>query len=135
MYAHARQIDNTAPTTNVEQGHITEIIQHNEQIPLDALLLPMIAQLSHQGRWLALIAPPASFDRDALVAAGAVLEHLWILRPDAQHSTESLAERALLAETCHTVISWHPQLEDDSLQRLHRAASGRDVQGILVRRR
>ena len=93
----------------------------------------MIAQLSHQGRWLALVAPPATFDREALLAAGAMLDHLWILRPDAQHSTEELAERALRAETCHTVISWHPQPGEESLHRLQLAASGRDVQGILVR--
>lgn len=131
MYATAVQAD----LDTQAGGRITEIIQHSEEVSLTPLLLPMLAQLSRTGRWLALISPPPEFDKDTLQQAGAILEHVWILRPDSQHTTCDLAIKALNAGTCHTVVSWHPQHSEQELTRLQEAAANSDVQGIVVRGR
>jgi len=116
-------------------GRVTEIIQHNGDVSLSPLLLPMLAQLSRQQRWLALVGVPPEIDRSALKTAGAALDRIWILRPDSQHSTVELAQRALSADTCHTVVSWHSQLDDGEIGLLQQAASRSDAQGIVVRNR
>lgn len=116
------------------QTRVTEIIQHNDQVSMAALLLPMITQLSHRGRWLVLIAPPSSISREHLLNAGAVPERVWILQPDNNHSIETLACRALASGTCDTVISWHNHtLSEEELTALNQASATGGSQGIVIR--
>ncbi|GGB90211.1 hypothetical protein GCM10011352_15300 [Marinobacterium zhoushanense] len=131
---HATALDYGTNTSAASTGgRVTEIIQHNGDISLSPLLLPMLAQLSRQQRWLALVGAPAEIDRSALSAAGVALDRIWILRPDSKHSTVDLARRALSADTCHTVVSWHKYLDEGEIGLLQQAASLADVQGIVVR--
>ncbi|KEA62810.1 RecA/RadA recombinase [Marinobacterium lacunae] len=133
---HATALDygtNTSSAASAAAGRVTEIIQHSDSVSLSPLLLPMLAQLSQQKRWLALVGAPSEINRAALAEAGASLERIWILRPDSRHSTVELAKRALRAETCHTVVSWHGQLDDGELGQLQQAAGGVGIQGIVVR--
>ncbi len=114
-------------------GRVTEIIQHSKEVSLSALLLPMLAQLSRQNRWLAIVGAPAEITKRSLADAGVDMEHLWFLKPSNKYSTLELASRALEARTCHAVVSWHTDLDDAGMGQLQLSAASSDTQGIVVR--
>ena len=103
-------------------SHITEIIMRGESWNNVQMLLPLLAQLSHDQRWLAWVAPPKLLPKAQLKAAGFDLNKIILLKPDAQHDTMSLAHQALKSGTCHAVISWFGALADDQLNDLAQAA-------------
>lgn len=139
MYASAVDYSanpNTAPTVHQSKqatGRVTEIIQHSKEVSLSALLLPMLAQLSRQNRWLAIVGAPAEITRESLTEAGVDMKHLWFLKPSDKHSTLDLASRALEAQTCHAVVSWHTDLDETGMSQLQLSAASSDTQGIVVR--
>lgn len=137
MNASAVFVPTTADpvTGGSAHGSITEIIQHSDPVSLTPLLLPLLAQLSRQQRWLALVAPPAELTRASLQQAGVLLERVWILRPDPNHASLELACRALDARTCHTVVSWLSLNDERGLDRLQRSAEQSGSQGIVLRSR
>ncbi|MCS5557821.1 MAG: SulA-like leucine-rich domain-containing protein [Oceanospirillaceae bacterium] len=112
---------------------ITEIIMRGEAWSNIQMLLPLLAQLSHDQRWLAWVAPPKLLPKAQLQAAGFDLNKIILLQPDAQHDTMSLAKQALKSGTCHAVISWFGSLEDGELNDLAVAAEAGNSQAFLVR--
>ncbi len=113
---------------------LTEIVQHSGQFNFNALLLPMLANLSQRSSWLVLLEPPKTLDKTKLKAAGVNLERLWILRHDQNHGIDLLAQRALQAGTCHTLICWHRSDRDDALvNQLKQTYVSSDTQCLLVR--
>ncbi|SEF76357.1 SulA-like leucine-rich domain-containing protein [Marinobacterium lutimaris] len=139
MYASAIDYSANPTPAQVPQqggqitGRVTEIIQHSREVSLSPLLLPMLAQLSRQNRWLAIVGAPAEITRESLAEAGVDMEHLWFLKPSRKHSTLDLASRALKARTCHAVVSWHPDLDEAGMGQLQLSAACSDTQGIVVR--
>lgn len=135
MYASAVDYNCTPHTSDRPEntGRVTEIIQHNSEVSLSPLLLPMLAQLSQQERWLAIVNAPAELTRESLAQAGVDIQHLWFLKANHKHSALDLARRALEARTCHAVVSWHEALDEGAMRQLHRSAACSDTQGIVVR--
>ena len=114
-------------------SHITEIIMRGESWNNVQMLLPLLAQLSHDQRWLAWVAPPKLLPKAQLKAAGFDLNKIILLKPDAQHDTMSLAHQALKSGTCHAVISWFGALADDQLNDLAQAAELGNSRAFLIR--
>lgn len=113
---------------------LTEIVQHSTQADSDALLLPMLAGLSQRESWLVLLEPPKTLDKQRLQAAGIDLKRVWILRRDQRHGIDLLAQRALQAGTCHTLICWHQSESDDALvEQLKNTQVDSETQCLLVR--
>jgi len=113
---------------------LTEIVQHSTQTDSDALLLPMLAGLSQRESWLVLLEPPKTLDKQRLQAAGVDLKRVWILRRDQRHGIDLLAQRALQAGTCHTLICWHQSESDDALvEQLKNTQVDSETQCLLVR--
>ncbi|MDC9720445.1 MAG: SulA-like leucine-rich domain-containing protein [Gammaproteobacteria bacterium] len=119
------------PSQDLSQ--ITEIILRGEAWNNVQLLLPLLAQLSHDQRWLAWVAPPKLLPKEQLKAAGFDLNKIILLQPDAQHDTMSLAQQALKSGTCHAVISWFGALDEDQLSHLAQAAEQGNSQAFLIR--
>ncbi len=118
----------------VKPLQLTEIVQHSAQAESDALLLPMLAGLSQHESWLVLLEPPKSLDKQRLQSAGVDLKRLWILRRDQRHGIDLLAQRALQAGTCHTLICWHKDESDDALvEQLKSTYIDSETQCLLVR--
>ena len=113
---------------------LTEIVQHSTQADSDALLLPMLAGLSQRESWLVLLEPPKSLDKQRLQVAGVDLKRVWILRRDQRHGIDLLAQRALQAGTCHTLICWHQSESDDApVEQLKNTQVDSGTQCLLVR--
>ena len=123
--------ENQAHVQNL--SHITEIIMRGESWNNVQMLLPLLAQLSHDQRWLAWVAPPKLLPKAQLKAAGFDLNKIILLKPDAQHDTMSLAHQALKSGTCHAVISWFGALADDQLNDLAQAAELGNSRAFLIR--
>jgi cell division inhibitor SulA len=120
-------------TTAQDLSHITEIIVRGEAWNNIQILLPLLAQLSHDQRWLAWVAPPQLLPKAQLQAAGFDLNKIILLKPDAQHDTMSLAHQALKSGTCHAVISWFGVLSDNQLNELAQAAELGNSRAFLIR--
>ena len=119
----------------VKPLQLTEIVQHSAQADGDALLLPMLAGLSQRESWLVLLEPPKSLDKQRLQDAGVDLKRVWILRRDERHGIDLLAQRALQAGTCHTLICWHQSSSDDALvEQLKSTEVDSETQCLLIRK-
>ena len=123
--------DDHTPTQDLSS--ITEIIMRGEAWNNVQTLLPLLAQLSHDQRWLAWVAPPKLLPKAQLRAAGFDLDKIILLKPDAHHDTMSLAQQALKSGTCHAVISWFGTLADDQLSDLAQAAELGNSRAFLIR--
>jgi cell division inhibitor SulA len=123
--------EDQAPVQDLSQ--ITEIIVRGEAWNNIQILLPLLAQLSHDQRWLAWVAPPTLLPKAELKAAGFDLNKIILLKPDAQHDTMSLARQALKSGTCHAVISWFGALADDQLNQLAQAAELGNSRAFLIK--
>jgi len=121
------------PETVQDLSQITEIIMRGEAWSNVQMLLPLLAQLSHDQRWLAWVAPPQLLPKAQLQAAGFDLNKIILLKPDAQHDTMSLAHQALKSGTCHAVISWFGCLAGDQLNALAYAAERGKSRAFVIR--
>lgn len=115
-------------------SNFTEILLHNSSISLQPVLLPMIAQLSRQDRWLTLINPPISLDRKLLAQGGANLTQILVLRANTHDQELRLFKRALASGTSHTVVGWNDnRCQHIDINALDQDARRGDCLGILVR--
>jgi len=128
LWLHEETVD-----TKPDLSSITEIIMRGEAWSNIQLLLPLLAQLSHDQRWLAWVAPPRLLPKAQLQAAGFDLNKIMLLQPDAQHDAMSLAQQALKSGTCHAVISWFGELAEEQLNDLALAAEIGNSQAFLIR--
>ncbi|WP_245574156.1 cell division inhibitor SulA [Neptunomonas japonica] len=118
-----------------EFGKITEIVTRSGELNDMPLLMPLLAQLSHEDRWFAWIAPPANLPRSLLQDAGIDLNKVILLYPDEHNSVLQLAKKALSTGTCHAVISWAEEISEHEIKNLEQSAQQGCSNGILIRRR
>lgn len=115
---------------------LTELVQHSSQVNLNTMLLPMLASLSQNESWLVMLEPPKSLTKQVLADAGVDLKKVWILRREKRHGLDKLAQRALQAGTCHTLICWHNDPADDALvSQLKRTQISSETECLLVRKK
>ncbi len=120
---------------NTGFGKITEIVTQSGDLGDMPLLMPLLAKLSQEDRWLAWISPPIHLPKALLQDAGIDLKKVILLYPDENLSAKQLAEKALAAGTCHAVISWVGDISNEEMQRLELSAQLGSSNGILIRQR
>jgi cell division inhibitor SulA len=113
------------------QGALTEL--PHTQPGLDEDLVPVLARLSRQGKWVALIAPPFMPSAAALAARGVDLSRLLVIRPRERVDALGALERALRAGTCGAVLAWPKQIDERARRRLQLAAEAGRTWGMLFR--
>lgn len=126
---HAR-LDALLPGGGWPKGALTELLYREEGIGEFSLLLPALAALSREGRWIALIAPPHLPYAPALAAAGLDLAQLLLIRTSNTADTLWAMEEMLRSGACGAVIAWSDTVNERTQRRLQLAAEAGDCTGI-----
>jgi hypothetical protein len=112
-------------------GALTEILVEREGIGELGLVLPLLARLSKEARWLAWVSPPHLPYAPALAGGGVDLSRLLLLYPDAAADGLWAAEQALRSGACGAVLGWFPGADERALRRLQLAAETGGACGLL----
>jgi len=115
------------------QGALTEILFPQPGVGELSLVMPALARLSQDDRWLAWIAPPFIPYAPALAAQGVMLSRVLVVHPDSEGDALWAVEQALRTGTCSAVLAWVKQADERSLRRLQLAAEAGNSCGILFR--
>ncbi|GAB6041146.1 translesion DNA synthesis-associated protein ImuA [Endothiovibrio diazotrophicus] len=115
------------------QGALTELHYDEEGVGELGLLMPALARLSQEGRWIAWIAPPHIPYAPALAAHEVDLAKVLLVHPRSQADALWATEQALRSGTCGAVLAWPGKADDRALRRLQLAAEARGCWGVLFR--
>jgi hypothetical protein len=126
-------LDRLLPGGGWPLSALTEIHHAQTSIGELRLLMPTLARLSRQGRWVAIIAPPYIPYAPALAAFGLDLSRVLLVHPKSQKDGLAALEQGLRSGTCGAVIAWPRQVDADAMQRLQAAAKAGKTWGILFR--
>jgi hypothetical protein len=99
-------LDECLPGGGWPLGAITEILHRGHGIGELSLLLPALAALARDGRWLAWIAPPWRIAAPALEARGIDPARLLVVRGCSANEAVWAAEQALRSAACGAVLLW-----------------------------
>lgn len=114
-------------------GALTEILLSQEGIGELRLLMPALARLSQQERWLAWIAPPYIPYAPALTAGGVDLARVLLIHPRANKDGIWAIEQALRSGTCSAVMVWLAANDQRLQRRLQLAAEAGQSACFLFR--
>ncbi len=115
------------------KGVLTEILYEDDGVGELSLIMPALARMSQQGRWLAWVAPPHIPYAPALESRGVDLSKLLMIHPRAETDNLWSLEQALRSGTCGAVLGWIGHADDRRLRRLQVAAAEGDAWGVLFR--
>jgi len=126
-------LDNRLPGCGWPIGALTEIFYPREGVGELQPILPALARLSQDERWIAWIAPPLIPFAPALTAHGLNLERiLWVRTTHPKESLWAL-EQALRSGACAAVLGWLGHCNSRSLRRLQLAAEHGEALAFLYR--
>lgn len=127
-------ITENLPGNGWPAGALTEIVSDGVGVGELRLVMPALAHLTCQGRWLAWIAPPYIPYAPALEQYGAVLSRIVVVQTTSV--TESLwaAEQILRNRNTGAVLLWSYPADDRKLRRLQLAAEVGSSWGVLFAR-
>lgn len=114
------------------RGAITEILCDDGAGAL-AVLMPALAVLSRQNRWLVLVAPPHIPYAPGFAGYGLELSRLLLVQPETGQERLWALEQALRSGACSAVLAWPERLSGTVLRRLQLAAESGDSSGFLFR--
>lgn len=126
-------LDALLPGGGWPQAALTEILVADRSVGALRLLLPLLARLSHEDRWLCWVAPPHIPYSPALAAAGVDLSRVLLVHPGARQNGLWAVEQALRSGRCGAVLAWPALDEASALRRLQLAAQAGDAMGFLFR--
>ena len=125
------ELDAQLPGSGWPRAALTELLINQRGIGELHLLVPALARLSREEKWLVLVAPPYLPYAPGFEALGVNLSHLIVVR--ARSDSESLwaAERCLRSGTCAAVIAWPGPGSERAVRRLQVAAEEGKSFGVL----
>jgi cell division inhibitor SulA len=127
------ELDALLPGGGWPRGAVTEIGVARQSVGALRLLLPVLAQLSHEDRWLCWVAPPHVPSSPALVTAGIDVSRVLLVHPGARQDGLWAVEQSLRVGTCGAVLAW-PTVDDPGvIHRLQLAARAGDCLGFMFR--
>lgn len=128
------ELDAQLPGGGWPRGALTEIMLPQPGIGELRLILPALRELSHDKKWIALIAPPYLPYAPAWQAMGLDLSRLLWIHPRDNLDQLWATEQALQSGTCGAVLSWqHETPGFERLRRLQLAAESSACWGVLFR--
>lgn len=113
-------------------GAVSEVLHAQPGVGELSLLLPLLARLTRNGRFIAFIAPPCRLHAPTLAAGGVDLAHTLVVQP--QNDTDALwsAEQLLHAGSA-ALLLWCRDIETTAMRRLQLAAENGDGLALLMR--
>ncbi len=114
-------------------GALTELLLQQHGIGELQLLLPALAALSHEDRWLIWVNPPHLPYAPALTQSGIDLSRLLLVRHDNTAQQLWAIEQSLRSGTCGAVLGWLGEPDNCTLRRLQLAAETGHAMGLLFR--
>ena len=99
-------------------GALSEILGPAQGLSVLGLLLPALARLSREGRWIAWIDPPQLPYAPGLAARGVELPRLLLLHTPGPDDGLWTLEQALGSGGCAAVLAWPRALPGQALRRL-----------------
>ncbi len=111
-------------------GALVELIAQREGIGEVSVLLPALARLSKDERWIALINPPYIPYAPALSHAGVDLAKVVVIRAKRSADTLWSMEQALRSGTCSAVLGWPAAMTEQAIRRLQLATETGRTLGV-----
>lgn len=127
------ELDSLLPDGGWPVGALTELLFPAEGIGELRLLIPALARVAREGRWLAWISPPHAPYAWALRALGVDLSKLLLVEVKEPKETLWAVEQALGSGACGAVLAWPEPGVERSLRRLQLAAERGRSLGFLFR--
>jgi len=127
------ELDALFPSGGWPRGALTEFLTPGEGVGALSLVMPALARLSQEKRWIAWVAPPYIPYAPALAMAGVDLSHVLMIRPRAASDGLWAVEQTLRSGTCAAVLAWPVAGDDRMLRRLQLAAEAGQSWGLLFR--
>ena len=126
-------LDEALPGNGWPVGAVTELIHTTAGCGELSLLLPVLARLSQDNHWIAMIDPPWIPYPSALHGNGLALEKLLLIRT--QNRSESLwaCEQVVRGISGGAMLAWPDVLSFSELRRLQLAAKGTQKTVFLFR--
>ncbi|MEM7541472.1 MAG: translesion DNA synthesis-associated protein ImuA [Pseudomonadota bacterium] len=129
-------LDEALPNGGWPHG-LTEILVPEFGVGAMRLIVPALAQLSHNNAWIIWVKPPQMPYAPGLETAGVDLQHSLIvdLPEEKNDSSEALwvFEQALRFGDCGAALFWHDDISALSLRRLQLAAEVGHTWGVIFR--
>jgi cell division inhibitor SulA/protein ImuA len=111
-------------------GALVELIAQREGIGEISILLPALARLSNDERWIALINPPYVPYAPALFHAGVDLAKVVVIRATGNTDTLWSMEQTLRSGTCSAVLGWPATMTEQAIRRLQLATETGGTLGV-----
>jgi len=119
---------------NTPQSGISEIILAADSALQPVYLLPILAQMSLDKRWLMWIGDEHSLNRNWVSALGIDTAQVLYIKAE-EPCFLQVCCKALSAGTGHIIIEWTGKISDEELTLLDEAAKQGNSHGLLIRRR
>ena len=116
-----------------QAGNLIELLYDKHGSGELRLLLPTLAKLSQQPRWLIWVNPPHIPYAPALQAAGVDTSKILMVHSQSHQDQLWTLEQALKSGGCSAVLGWLGNVADKSIRRLQVAASDSGCLGFLFR--
>ena len=127
------ELDAELPGGGWPRGALTEILVERVGIGECSLLLPALAQMRAENRWLLMIAPPYRINGPAWANGGVDLSRLVVVAPNRAQDALWAAEQALASGVFGAVLYWKSGIDARQVRRLQVAAAGNDTLVCLLR--
>ncbi|MEK9711729.1 MAG: translesion DNA synthesis-associated protein ImuA [Thalassolituus sp.] len=115
------ELNRELPAQGWRAGQVCEIYSQSAGCGEVSLLLPALAKLSQQERWIMLIAPPAIPYAPALSMAGINTRHLLMVHPANHKEALWCIEEGLRSGQCSAVLGWLNAIDNTSVRRIQLA--------------
>lgn len=116
-------LDNALPGGGWNLGAVHELYHAGPGQGELSVLLPALAQLSQQPRWIVWVAPPLLPNATALSMAGINCERLLLVHPKNYQQAIWSMEEALRSPHCSAVLGWPQEFHKAHIRRLQTAAA------------
>lgn len=131
-------LDNILPGGGWPRSGLTEILSAATGIGALRLVLPALAKLSREGRWIIWVAPPYVPYSPALHSYGLDLTRVLVVdlpEDEASARTQTLwaYEQALRFDDCGAALLWQDRISNLRLRRLQSAAQTSSTWGLVFR--